>query len=594
MQPFNCKSCDYSSKYKFNLKRHENSLHINRPVSSSSNRDVINMVTKTKKKPVIVPSNEGFNPSKLGSFDVRLKKNFKLFISGPSGSGKTFFIKDLLNNLDIFANDPPKLIIYVYRVWQPKYEEMGVDIFIEDGSNLLDKINYHSKDHNALVVFDDLINSESTPSIARLFTVDGRHSNMSLIFVTQKMFVNDDKFREISGNSDYFLVFKNPRNAREIRTLASQMTPGKMDLVNYYVKATEKPYSYLLINLTQQCPDQVKFLSHLFNAAHVVRVYYDSSYLSLHDNQKGKRTNFSKMFLTNEIVEECNCTCQDEIHEGPSLFENKELQLLNLNTLDNVDDDKNSLVDLPKESPVDSHEESADILDQSFDQEMKNVKNASDNFSKENPASIEREQKVEPLILKRSLEVKTVTPEKVVLRNNYEVSPKKDEGQKKTMRYEPYNEGRAKTRQENLKNVNKFGGSYSSEVWNQLNEIEKEKQKEHKIVDKDDSIQADISKDDKPSSKDENRSQNISDEKKELEFQLYDDLQCPNCEEVFKNKVAIKNHESSCKVTAYACTECGVNFASRNGLKSHITLMHEERPKLLMDKKKVLADKNRN
>ena len=32
-------------------------------------------------------------------YDIRLKENFKLFISGPSRCGKTFFVADLLQNI---------------------------------------------------------------------------------------------------------------------------------------------------------------------------------------------------------------------------------------------------------------------------------------------------------------------------------------------------------------------------------------------------------------------------------------------------------------------------------------------------------------
>merc|ERR1712015_359166 len=42
-------------------------------------------------------------------FDIRLKENFKIFISGPSRSGKTVFIKNLLQKLSIFSKSPPKL-----------------------------------------------------------------------------------------------------------------------------------------------------------------------------------------------------------------------------------------------------------------------------------------------------------------------------------------------------------------------------------------------------------------------------------------------------------------------------------------------------
>ena len=42
-------------------------------------------------------------------FDIRLKENFKILISGPSRCGKTFFLKNLIENLDIFQNLLPKL-----------------------------------------------------------------------------------------------------------------------------------------------------------------------------------------------------------------------------------------------------------------------------------------------------------------------------------------------------------------------------------------------------------------------------------------------------------------------------------------------------
>ena len=87
------------------------------------------------------------------------------------------------------------------------------------------------------------------------------------------MFVNDESFRQISQNCDYFCIFKNPRNSSEIRTLAQQMTPGNMILVQRYIEATKGPFSYLFINLTQECDEKFKFLSHLFDNIGRVNVY---------------------------------------------------------------------------------------------------------------------------------------------------------------------------------------------------------------------------------------------------------------------------------------------------------------------------------
>ena len=208
-------------------------------------------------------------------FDIRLKENFKLFVSGPSRCGKTFFISELLENIDTFAKDPPETVLYIYKIWQTKFDEMKsvVDGFIEDNENVVHQLKELALGQRVFVIFDDLINSKSLVDIATLFTVDGRHMNMSMAFLTQRMFVNNEHFRQISQNCDYFCVFKNPRNSSEIRTLAQQLTPGSLSLIEIYKEATKNPFSYLLINLTQECDPSVKYLSHIFDENHSLKAY---------------------------------------------------------------------------------------------------------------------------------------------------------------------------------------------------------------------------------------------------------------------------------------------------------------------------------
>ena len=207
--------------------------------------------------------------------DIRLKENFKLFVTGPSRCGKTVFVSKLLENIHAFSKLPPMSVLYIYKVWQPKYDEiksLGVN-FIEDNDNVVNNIKSRVSGQPMLVIFDDLIGSSSLKNIANLFTVDARHMNISLVFLTQRMFVNDESFRQISQNCDYFCIFKNPRNSSEIRTLAQQMTPGNMILVKIYMEATKGPFSYLFINLTQECDEKFKYLSHLFDNLGRVNVY---------------------------------------------------------------------------------------------------------------------------------------------------------------------------------------------------------------------------------------------------------------------------------------------------------------------------------
>ena len=211
----------------------------------------------------------------IEKFDMRLKENFKLFISGPSRCGKTFFVSDLIENIEGFSKQPPSTIIYVYKVWQTKFDEMQsiVHIFIADNENIVNQLKQMAVGQPIFVIFDDLLNSNSLADISNLFTVDGRHMNMSMAFITQRMFVNNEHFRQISQNCDYFCVFKNPRNSSEIRTLAQQLTPGSLELVDVYMEATKDPFTYLFINLTQECPPKVKYLSRLFDWDHSCKVW---------------------------------------------------------------------------------------------------------------------------------------------------------------------------------------------------------------------------------------------------------------------------------------------------------------------------------
>ena len=209
--------------------------------------------------------------------DIRFKENFKIFVCGPSRCGKTVFIKDLLQNIPSITKQNISKVIYVYKVWQHIFEDMKlqglVHFFLREEENIVEKIKKLSFGEYSLVIFDDLINSKILEEISNLFVVDGRHSNYSMIFTSQRMFVNNEYFRQISNNCDYIVVFKNPRNYSEIRTLAQQLTPISLDLLEIYTKATKDPFTYLLINLTQECNEDVKFLSHLFDYDHYVKTY---------------------------------------------------------------------------------------------------------------------------------------------------------------------------------------------------------------------------------------------------------------------------------------------------------------------------------
>jgi hypothetical protein len=71
-----------------------------------------------------------------------------------------------------------------------------------------------------------------------------------VIFFTQNLFHRNNHVRTTNLNTHYIVLFKNPRDAGQVSTLARQMYPGKSKFViEAYEDATKEPNGYLLIDL---------------------------------------------------------------------------------------------------------------------------------------------------------------------------------------------------------------------------------------------------------------------------------------------------------------------------------------------------------
>ena len=65
-------------------------------------------------------------------------------------------------------------------------------------------------------------------------------------------------------NSTYLVVFKNPRDLRQISTLGHRMFPklGSF-LFEAFQKATNNPWTYLFIDFAQDCPTVIGIRSNI-------------------------------------------------------------------------------------------------------------------------------------------------------------------------------------------------------------------------------------------------------------------------------------------------------------------------------------------
>jgi len=198
-----------------------------------------------------------------------------ILIAGPTGSGKTEFLVTLLTQRGI---EPfPERIIWIYSEWQDAYDRIQKRLgvakqkleFVKDFDDSL----YDSLDRKIrnLVVLDDQMENRDMhrnggSGLAKFFTQGSHHRNLTIIYIVQNLFHQSRAMRTISLNSHYLVLFKNPRDKLQIRSLAMQMYPMNVDfLVRAYEDATKVSYGYLVVDLRPDTPDELRVRSNIFD-----------------------------------------------------------------------------------------------------------------------------------------------------------------------------------------------------------------------------------------------------------------------------------------------------------------------------------------
>jgi hypothetical protein len=192
----------------------------------------------------------------------KFKHPFTCIIAGPTQSGKTHFTLNLLNSLEEMVNPRPTQIIWCYGEYQDKLEDLPSSVQLSEGLAGLELVD---KNENNLVILDDLMEvAGNTSEVSELFTKGSHHRNLSVILIVQNLFHQGKMMRTMSLNSHYMVLFKNPRDAGQIRSLATQLFPGQNKfLVDAYKQATNQPHGYLLLDLTQSTADNRRVLSNI-------------------------------------------------------------------------------------------------------------------------------------------------------------------------------------------------------------------------------------------------------------------------------------------------------------------------------------------
>ena len=195
--------------------------------------------------------------------DFRLFCDRTMCVAGPSQSGKTSFVLELLDRRNEIFRCNINRVVWCYGIYQAKLNTLLQSKGFILHSNIIDVSNIQPND---IVVLDDLIHeSKNSQDVTAMFTRAAHHKPCFIIFIMQNLFPPGKEARTRSLNTHYYVILKNPRDKSQIEFLARQILPRQpKTLVQIFESATEKPHSYLFLDLTQECPEEFRFRSNLF------------------------------------------------------------------------------------------------------------------------------------------------------------------------------------------------------------------------------------------------------------------------------------------------------------------------------------------
>ena len=201
--------------------------------------------------------------------DPRWKHPFTCIVAGPTGCGKTTFVARLLRNASTMFDPSPERVTWYYGEWQSAYENLDIpNLHLEEGL----PTTFDVGKRNIVVLYD--LMAETDDRVTNLFTKKSHHCNTSVIYLVQNLFPKNKESRPISLNSQYIVVFNNPRDVSQMTTLAKQMYPGRVKFVQEaFTDATATPYGYILVDLKRDTPEDIRLRTSILPDDAVQYVY---------------------------------------------------------------------------------------------------------------------------------------------------------------------------------------------------------------------------------------------------------------------------------------------------------------------------------
>ena len=187
---------------------------------------------------------------------IKFMANHNCIIYGCTGVGKTHFMLRILKEKLI---EPfPKVITYMFGIRQN-----FMDSWNKENNNkieFVEGLDFSKVKDDSVLVIDDLLLSNNK-EVAGAFIMASHHRNISVFYLTQNLFPNDPMFRLMSLNSHYFVLFQNPRNQRQVFTLAQQAFTDLSAFKAAYKRASLMPRGFILLNFNPLLPKELTIVT---------------------------------------------------------------------------------------------------------------------------------------------------------------------------------------------------------------------------------------------------------------------------------------------------------------------------------------------
>ena len=184
------------------------------------------------------------------------QKPARVIIAGSSGAGKSYFVSALISK---------------YRQVFTKVIVIGSDLENCNNLNITRDDSYDplNDDENGnspkLIIFDDIIYNKSHMKLAAECFIRGRHKNISLLFLTQNIFLSDKDYRIIALNATHVGLFRS-RDLRQIQYFGKTFLCDNQ--ISEFIKLYKKKivniqYGYLFIDFTKSCDSPLMIRSNV-------------------------------------------------------------------------------------------------------------------------------------------------------------------------------------------------------------------------------------------------------------------------------------------------------------------------------------------